>query len=291
MTPPTAFLLPPDWTTGIEMSSAWLTDILPGENGAEMRISQRDAPAETIKYTARLLTAADVGGLAVLLAQAPTGRVNMPRWPDASLLTADVAIGGTSIACDTTDRGFAVGDYALIWKRTSGVFEVRTIAGVADDALDITGDAATLAWTGNTDVEVLPIAPAILTLPMQRTYIGGVLADVQIDAEWEAAPLPTTGPTTSVAVTVVIVFDFFDNDYFNQGAYIVAHAEVLDADGIEIPEAPVTWTTADATIATVQKVGLYGQTCIIRKVDAFLFTNTDVTATSGAASTTVPVES
>jgi hypothetical protein len=167
---------------------------------------------------------------------------------------------------------------------------VRTIAGVADDALDITGDAATLAWLGNSDVEVLPIAPAQLALPLTRTYVGGVLAEVQCVCEWEAAPLATATAGTSVADSLAIVFDhYYDLDYLNQGSYVVLHAEVLDADGLEIPEAVVTWESADPTIQSVQPAGLYGQSCIVRKVNDELFTYTTVTATCGSATDTVNV--
>jgi hypothetical protein len=290
MPPPPAFLLAPDWSTGVELSGAWKTDILQGEDGTEQRVSQRDAPADSLKYSALLMSEADAGLLALLLAQAPDGRVNMPRWCDATRLTANVAIGDTSIACDTTDRAFTVGGMALLWRRGTGVYEVRTIAGVSGSALDITGDAATKAWTGNTDVEVLPIAPALLSLPVGRTYLNGVMASVQIACDYEIEALATTTPAASVADSIVLTFDDADVDWFNQGSYVNGRAEVLDADGLAIPEAVVSWSSADPTIWTVQPVGLYGQLVIVRKIDASIFVTTTITATCGAATETVSLD-
>jgi hypothetical protein len=290
MTLPPAFLFAPDWSAGVELSGAWKTDILQGEDGTEQRVAMRDAPAESMKYSALVLSEADVGLLALLLAQAPDGRVHMPRWCDATRLTADVAIGGTSVACDTTDRAFTVGGSLLIWRRRTGVYEVRTIAGVSDSALDITGDAATKAWVGNTDVEVLPIAPALLTLPVGRTYLGGVLASLQLACDYEIEALATTAPAASVADSIVLTFDDADVDWFNQGSYVNGRAEVLDADGIAIPEAVVSWSSTNPTIWTVQPVGLYGQLVIVRKIDALVFAITTITATCGAATTTVSLD-
>lgn len=285
------FLFPPNWETAVEMTSTWKTDVLQGEDGTEQRVSMRDGPADSMKYAARIQSQADAGALALLLGLEPTGRFNMPRWADASLLTADVSIGGTSISCDTTDRAFTVGGTALIWRAATGVAEVRLIAGISDSALDLTGDPATLAWTGNTDVEVLPIAPAWLTLPLGRTYVGGVLAEVQVACEWEVAQLPSIGPTASVPVTVAIGADAITSsgaisyaNIFLVGSYLVVHAEVLDADDVEIPEAPVVWTLDDAVNFSIQPVGLFGETAILKNVSATLSDTATLTATSGAAS-------
>jgi hypothetical protein len=290
MTPPVAFLVAPDWATPVELSSAWQTDVLEGEDATEQRVSVRESPAETMKYAAKIMRQADAGYLTQLLAQSPTGRFNVPRWFDASKLTANVAIGGTSIACDTTDRRFTVGGFALIWRRATGLYEVRTISGVASGAL--TTDAATKAWTGNTDVEVLPIAPGWLTLPLTREYDGGVLARVAVACAWDAGPVPTTAATTSVADSVSLVSDYVSGGaisgggFWLPGSYLVVHAEVRDADGVEIPEAVVTWSIVDTTHFAIQPVGLFGQSVIVRNVSASLSTSTTLTATSGSATVT-----
>jgi hypothetical protein len=288
MPAPPAFLFAPDWSAGVELSSAWKTDILQGEDGTEQRVGMRDAPAESLKYSALVMSEADAGLLALLLAQAPDGRVNMPRWCDASRLTANLAIGGVSIACDTTDRSFTVGGFALVWRRRTGVYEVRTISGKTSSTL--TTDAATKAWTGNSDVEVLPIAPALLALPVGSTYLGGVLKSLQIACDFELEALSTTAPAASVAASIVLTFDDADVDWFNQGSYVNGRAEVLDADGVAIPEAIVSWSSTDPTIWTVQPVGLYGQLVIVRKIDSGVYVTTTITATSGSATATVSLD-
>lgn len=280
---PGVFLIPPNWATPIELASTWGTDILAGEDGTEQRVSLRDGPAERIKYAALFQTQQDAGLLAKLLAQAPSGRVNLPRWCDASLLTANASIGATSIACDTTDRGFTVGGLALLYRQVTGVSEVRTISAIASGAL--TTDATTNAWTVG-DVLVVPVAPAWLTLPLTRTYVGGVVAEATIEGEWET-PLDTTGATTSsvAAVTVVVDVPSYNNGNL-AGSYYIAHAEVTDADGNEIPEAVVTWATSDATICTVQAVGLFGQMAIVRRMSTSLTVFATITATSDGVSGT-----
>lgn len=286
MTLPAPFLLAPNWATPVVLTSAWKTDVLSGENGTEQRVSLRDTPADTMKYSAAILSQADAGALARILAQAPTGRFHVPRWFDTTLLTANVTIGATTVTCDTTDRGFTVGGSALLWRRATGVYEVRAISAIASGAL--TTDATTSAWSGNTDVEVLPIAPAWLTLPLTRTYVGGELAEVAVACEWEL-PLPTTGATMSVATGVTIISDAsvgsviaYINIFF-AGSYLIVYAQVADADGVPIPEATVTWALTDAVNWSIQPVGPFGQVAILRDVTGAGTTAT-LTATSGAAS-------
>src|SRR6185312_876644 len=74
---PPLFLLPPN--ADIELTPAWKTDILAGEDGTEQRVSIRDAPLESMRYQAVLGTQAQVGALTLLLARAPDARVLMPR--------------------------------------------------------------------------------------------------------------------------------------------------------------------------------------------------------------------
>lgn len=283
------FLVPPDWSEPVIHTPAWRTDVLVGEDGTEQRVSQRDGPAERIRYEAALMDQVEAGTELLILGTAQDARVLMPRWFDATALTGAVSIGATSIPCDTTDRGFVVGGQVLLWRRTAQLSEVRTIAGVSSSAIDITGDPATMNWAFPSDTVVLPVAPARLVLPLARTYVGGILSSVRIEADWEGEAPPTLGPTASAAVTITIVVDEGASNIFRPGAYVVAHAEVLDADGLEIPEAVVTWSVDDPTICTVQPVGIFGHQAIVRRIDSSLVTSTNLHATSGGVTATIVV--
>lgn len=283
------FLVPPDWSEPVGHTPAWRTDILVGEDGTEQRVSQRDAPAERMRYQASLMDQVEAGTERLILATAQDARVLMPRWFDATALTGAVTIGATSIPCDTTDRGFVVGGQVLLWRRTAQLSEVRAIAGVSPTAIDITGDPATMSWAFPSDTVVLPVAAARLVLPLARTFLGGVLSSVRVEAEWEIEEAPSLGPTASVVASIGIVTDEGPSNIFRAGAYIVAHAEVLDADGLEIPEAVVTWTVDDPTICSVQSVGIFGHQAIVRRVDNSLVTSTNLHATSGGVTATIIV--
>lgn len=283
------FLVPPDWSEPVQLTSAWRTDVLVGEDGTEQRVSQRDGPADTIRYQASLMDQVEAGTERLILATAQDARVLMPRWFDASALTGAVTIGATSIPCDTTDRGFVVGGQVLLWRRAAQLAEVRTIAGVAPTAIDITGDPATMNWAFPSDTVVLPVSPARLKLPLARTFLGGILSSVRIEAEWEVEEAPTLGPTPSAVASLSIIVDEGASNIFRAGAYIVAHAEVLDADNLKIPEAVVAWSVDDPTICSVQSVGIFGHQAIVRRVDNSLVTSTNLHATSGGVTATIIV--
>ena len=286
---PPVFLLAPNWSSPVELVSTWRTDVLQGEDGTEQRVSQRAASADRIRFGVSLMDQGEAGTERLILAGGQDGRVLMPRWCDATALTAAVTIGATSIPCDTTDRAFVAGGQVLLWRRQAQLAEVRLINAVSPTAIDITGDAATMAWAFPSDTLVVPVAPARLVLPLARTYVGGVLVDVKVDAEYEVEQPPALGPTASTAVTISIGLDEGASNIFRPGAFIVAHAEVRDADDLEIPEAVVVWSVDDPTICTVQSVGIFGHQAIVRRVDPSLVTSTTLHATSGGASATAIV--
>lgn len=263
MPAPPALLLPPNWDRGVQHVEAWQTQVLASDDDTEQRVPIREGPAESIRYTTLLGSTPDVGLLELLLAQAPAVRFNVPRWFDASALTGSLAPGATSIPCDTTDRGFVVGGQLVLYSRSSGINEVRTIAGVSGSAVDVTGDPVMLTWTAGFDVIVLPIAPARLKLPVDRAYVGGVLAELTLEADWEVEAPPSAGATAAVPITMNIVGDGYAWSstiiQIGPGEYVAAHVEAFDADGILITDpatlGDITWVSSDPTKATVQPIG------------------------------------
>ena len=69
----------------------------------------------------------------------------VPWWPETALLGADVAVGGTTLAVDTTDRpSFTVGGLVMVWSdfATWEAFYVQAMGG----GLLSIGSQATKAW-------------------------------------------------------------------------------------------------------------------------------------------------
>jgi len=265
MTAPPSLLLLPTWDKGVEHIVAWQTQVLDSDDGTEQRIPIREAAAESIRFSTLLGSIPAVGALELLLAQAPDARVNLPRWFDQTTLTAPLAPGATSVPCDTTDRGFVAGGQLIILQRSTGINEVRTIAGVSGSALDVTGDAVTLTWAAGGDVIVLPIAPAHVKLPVERTYVGGIVAELGLEADWEVEAPPSASSTAAVPDTMNLVADGYGWSAsltiveIGGEEYAVVHVEVFDADGLLITDpatlGDITWVSSDPTRATVQPIG------------------------------------
>lgn len=265
MTAPPACLLIPTWDKGVEHDEAWQTQLLASDDGTEQRVQIREAAAESIRFTTLVGSIPAVGALELLLAQAPDVRVNLPRWFDATALTSALAPGATSVPCDTTDRGFVSGGQLVILDLSTGINEVRTIAGVSGGALDVTGDAVILSWAGGAGVIVLPIAPARIKLPVERTYVGGVVAELALTADWEVEAPPSAASTAAVPVAMNLVADGYGWSSsltiieIGGDEYAVVHVEVFDADGLIITDpatlGDIAWLSSDVTRATVQPIG------------------------------------
>lgn len=295
------------WDKGVEHTSDYSTQVLAADDGSEQRVQIREAAAEGIRFTS-LITGAPVNGaLELLLAQAPAARFNVPRWFDATRLTADIAPGATSIPCDTTDRGFAVGGQCVILSLGLGASEVRTIAGVSSTAVDVTGDPVTLTWGAEQDVVVLPIAPARAVLPINKTYIGGVLAELDLRFDWEVEPPPSAASVGAVPASLAIIGGYgwdpaVSGAVVFGGEYIVVRVLLFDADGLMIPDpaslGDIVWSSSDSHI-TIEPVGpprsvsdpaLSGEFAILRATAPVGITVITVTATLGAVSGTFTVE-
>src|SRR5579872_1898563 len=296
MPAPPAFLFPPMWDRQVDHTSSYSTQVLTADDGTEQRATIREAPAQSIRYTALLGNTAAVGALALLLAEAPTARVNLPRWFDATALTADLAPGATSIPCDTTDRGFVVGGQCVILSLGLGTSEVRTIAGLSAGAIDVTGDAVTLTWSSTGDVVVLPIAPARAVLPLDKTYIGGVVAELDVHFDWEVEAPPSASPSTAVPASLAIVGGYGWDPLGTLvlvfgGEYVVVRVQVFDADGLRIPDpeslASITWSSSDSHV-TIEPIGpprstadptLSGEIAVLRATTPVGVITATVTAT------------
>lgn len=268
------FLIPPDWNEPVVQHLDWNTDVLTADDGTEQRIQLRDAPVISLNFSLTQLDHEELGELSALLSGADDLIVDVPMWMDATLPTADVALGAVAIECDTTARGFEDGGRAILYRMVEGSYEIVTIATVRVDGLDLSS-GTTAAWGENSDVVVLPLSTARLINPIALDYVGNEQAQLKVDVEYLVSTAGGNG-VTGVAATIMLGYlpqlyqDFWTID-----------AVVLDANGVEIPEAVIVWESSNEAEWSVQTTDIWGHQMLAQRI-----TGSGVvtfTATSGAA--------
>src|SRR5882724_3618456 len=149
--PPVLFPLEHNWREPYELELALSTDVLDARDGSEQRVQLRTIPRRTERLS---LTAGHraQGLLDGLLFAGQSEQWVLPYWPHVTALTAPVAAGSTvSLPCVTTDRDFAVGGLAVLW-RDPFTAEVVTLTGLTSGNLT----AQTVAGTWPVGTLVLP---------------------------------------------------------------------------------------------------------------------------------------
>lgn len=120
----------PDWGQPLVERLEWRTEVHRSFNGREQRRALRQGARRMIESTT-LMSQADRQRLELALFGWGARSWALPLWWDGQALTAPVAPGATSIACQTAGREFAVGRYAML---TSGydaseIVEVQSFTG------------------------------------------------------------------------------------------------------------------------------------------------------------------
>jgi len=190
--PPVLSLLP-DWSQGVREERAFRTSILTTDSGLEQREQTRGRARRRLTYRARTLTAGIAQPATTLLQRVHEGTVALPWWMHRTRLTADAAIGATTLAVVTTGLDFLAGNYALLW-RSPRVYELVQVS--ATDAVSVTleaGTPTTMAWpTGSL---VLPAFPARLAAPLAISRVAARGLDVAVDALVEPLAVPLASGT------------------------------------------------------------------------------------------------
>jgi len=131
-----AWTFVPDWADGVLERLEWLTEILQSPTGAEQGRALRLAPRRF--FEARLFVEDRERRLFDLALFDWSGRRwALPIWHDAQVLTADVAAGVTTIACDTRWRDFRAGGIAILRGASAFDYEAVQVEAVADGLLTL----------------------------------------------------------------------------------------------------------------------------------------------------------
>lgn len=186
----------PDWSSPVNETLAWLTDLMQAPTGGQQARQLRTAPRRSFAFQ----TLDDRDGRRIadsLRFDLGVQQFLLPIWPDVQKLASAVAAGTTTLTCDTSGYDFVAGGRAVLWQSPTA-WELVTIAasGVADGALTLAAATAS-AWPIGT--RLYPVRAARLAQPPQETQasdeIGSLQVSIAIDepCDWPAAwPSATT---------------------------------------------------------------------------------------------------
>ncbi|HDS1834387.1 TPA: hypothetical protein QEM98_000472 [Stenotrophomonas maltophilia] len=156
---PVPWPVPPDWSSGVRETLAWLTDVLrSNRTGYTQHRQLRLSPRRT--FTFDVLAEAQARRVAdALLFDRGTKLWALPIWHDVQRLLNPVAVGATIIPCRTTGFEFREGGQAMLW-RSVNAFEVVTIDAVLGDSLALLQPLGA-AWGGGTRLYPLRAARVV----------------------------------------------------------------------------------------------------------------------------------
>lgn len=128
-----AWMIPPDWTSGITETLTWLTDAQTAYDGTQVRLPCRDTPRRQWEFSVLASDGARVVLEAALYAW--TARTwALPVWTDVVWLRQPIAQGAETITVATTGRDYVAGGLAAIWASPTD-YEVVEITDVTADGL------------------------------------------------------------------------------------------------------------------------------------------------------------
>jgi hypothetical protein len=169
-----AWTQPPDWSDPVVETLEYKTDVLIAWSGVEQRRALRIAPRRTFQFGATLEGQSRRVIEAALFAW--SSRVwALPIWPDGQRLGAALPAGSSSIACDTVNRDFAVGNWAIIIQDAAR-YEIVTIAAIASGSLTLSTSTVG-SWAAG--ARLYPVRSAMLAAYPDIARASGQLATVQ----------------------------------------------------------------------------------------------------------------
>lgn len=141
--------LPPNWSSPVNETRAWLSDVMTSQTGAVMVRALRSAPRRTLGYSV-LVGDAERQNAGAMLFGAGVQAFRLPLWPYGQTLAADLPAGSVAIPCDAGAAfGFADAGAALIWQGPNA-WELLTdiVVGIAgtDDGLTLAAPGTQAAW-------------------------------------------------------------------------------------------------------------------------------------------------
>lgn len=187
MTAPPVFTAQPNGSAPLTHELGYLTSVNASRDGTEQRMQGRVIPTERVTYQVSAYEALAQQLLDAALYSAQGTRFIVPAWLDDTRLTVSAASGATSLVCETTDRYFTAGQYAVLWADEQAC-EAVVISTVGTATLTVA--ATTRAWPSGTlvlpgragwlaealrlDVQASELVDLMVTFDLERVLTYGV---------------------------------------------------------------------------------------------------------------------
>lgn len=257
--PVRVFPFPPNWSSPVNETFDWKTDILLARDGSEQRRALRLNPRRGFEYT-MLLGGEDASMYEAYLWGWQSRWYALPVWTDIGKLTTPAVADDTTLQLDTEHLGFRAGDYALLYTDTKN-YEAVKLAGVSPSGLTLDGEVV-----GNWPVgtRVYPIIVAHLVDSVQGS-------------RYSARAVTPTG----------VIFNSSPEDTYSN---LPAVAASTLYDGIEVVTARPNWgspinnaftrrfDTVDAEVGPVAYYETETTSRIVRPFSWFLKSRADMAA-------------
>lgn len=150
---------------------SFLTNIIPATDGEEQRISLRKAPRQAFQMSFFVEEGPERQYAESVLFDWQASIFGLPIWHEATLSTAAVSAGDTSVPVQSTAfRDFRVGGQVILWSAFR-TFSVMTIASVSANSIGFTAQIGDAFAAG---VQVMPVRDQVLTSQRIRAVRGRV---------------------------------------------------------------------------------------------------------------------
>lgn len=284
-----------DWSDPVEVVSTLPSRVLAKEDGTEQRLPLSQSATEVVTYRLIAPTYGDAANLKTLLDAATDALVRVPRWEDEARIPdgSSVLAGDSTIPCDPSDRpSFVAGSEVLLWRSPTS-YEVAVIDTVGGSSID-TVDPLASDWAAGTIV--VPIHEARVHLPIAITHwvptTGALAVAFAFDVR-DLAGIGTGGAaaTSAVASLSVAWRNESSAPLLRVGARMIVAVEAFDAAGDALSNVPIVWSSSSVTDAVVYAT-LDPMVAVVEGTrTAFASATVTITATVGAVSDSLSIES
>lgn len=194
MSEPVTWTFRPDWSNRVVERLEWVTEILGSTVGAEQAIAVRYAQRRSVE--ARFVAEGrERSFMALMIERLGSGTFRVPLWFHRALLVSPVAASATALPCDTVNREFRTGDFALLVGPDAFTCETVEITAVSGTELTLAA-GVDADWPAGTVVHPLRTAWMEVSSrqnPTARVSEGNIRFEIDagedIDSGVETLPL------------------------------------------------------------------------------------------------------
>jgi len=202
-----AFPAEAEWSEPVKETTQYLTDVLSSYTAQEQRFALRKNPRTRLAFQVLPGNAHESAAMEAMLYGWQTSVFGVPFWPDAQKITQNVAAGGLTISCDTSNRKFTAGGLVMLW-RSFFENEVASISAVNTNSVTVSAPIND-NWPDDGGTYAVPI----LLGRWQGEAVHGRLTPWNniATAEFLCDPMPDAAPAVPVQVYGYDVFEIQPN--------------------------------------------------------------------------------